>query len=221
MVKSGAVLPFESGGQPGSTSWPSAFDAVRTTLRLRRCPLPAGWPDEISLGARRSGVSLMCMAPILAVTIKMAHPPSPCPLPPLRWGPRSTRSRGTSVSGQWTAGRRRITGWGLAAILALLTSLVLGVTGFRTQRPLPSRLEWFLPAAVAGYLIVWALFRFEKSPSIQTALSIAAAAALVFMFFVLPVPAPAVYGLTFGGAAAWFPHCWPVIGVRNSNRPTP
>jgi hypothetical protein len=124
------------------------------------------------------------------------------------------------VSGQWRVGRRRITGWGLAMILALLTSLVLGITGFRTHRSLASRVEWFLPAALAGWFFVWAVFRFEKSSSIQTSLGIVGVGALVLLFFVLRIPAPAVYGLTLGAAAAWFPHCWPAIGVRNSSRPT-
>ena len=109
--------------------------------------------------------------------------------------------------------RRQITIWGVLVTLVLFLAPVLAMAASRRTHKSPATaIALFVSGAIAGLLFLWFWFRLAaRRPRAARIVAIGAMLLLLADILLLPVQD---YGVLFGVSAAWFPHCWPVVGTR-------
>ena len=106
--------------------------------------------------------------------------------------------------------------WGFAAIGIVLfyaSSAVVRIATSRSDEVVPE-LRWLLLGILAGAVTVGGgLLSIERAPWLEAGLFVLMCAGLVLASVAAPERSMS-YGFYLGGMLAWFPHCWPVVGVR-------
>jgi hypothetical protein len=109
--------------------------------------------------------------------------------------------------------RRRVTVWGIAMLAVVVLSVAEAVWYvLRSSQSLSIDLGLFAGGALVGWFLLWLGFRAHHIREVLVWPIFGLWFAALWMAMLL-MPSITFLGATLGSAIAWFPHCWPLIGI--------